>query len=1157
VAGGGGGGTRAPPSLLSSSLQPHRLRAKFVLAAATSDAPEAALPRPPRGAPHDSAGAAQKRQRRLPATQVAAAAGDARALTAQLTRCASVESLAAVCGRALPSFNAIHVSAALTRCAHLAGGGGGRTSAVRPPVAAGAAPVALDALLDALCGKLDELSAAREPTLQPRQLANALWALARLRASPPAGLMANLAAFAVDAMPDASADDAAVTLWALAALRGAPPVGDAWWPRFWAGSLRLLPAASGQNLSNMAYAAAQLGAEPPAAWLAALRERAAELATSRGGGLTPQALSNMLWALATLAAQRAEAGVGGERAAAAVAAELAPAAWLGALLSAGADDLAAGAFEPAQLSSTLWSLAALRRPPPPAWLAAALSALEAALPRCSGACARARLPRHAAALARPSRSHRVHGSRAPCSPPAFIAAASVGMAAANSLWALQQLAPEALRGALPALLPALAANRSRLAPRDATAILGALSAAGHAPEPALLSRLLSDASPAMAADGPGGPPIAQLPLLLDALAQMGTSPPAGWWAATQAPLAASAPGAAADDLARLLSSSTVLRASLAPATLAAVLSSLQPRLTGLSHAALAQLLASLARGAPAPDAPPPPPDFVAAALDAACNLAPALPLGRATSVLCSAASLAGAPGASLAVVHAARGAAAPIAAALLLRVEEAPTGATATSLAAALPAACWALARLGLRPGRRWLAAVLAAHQRALPDADGRDVARMVRALASWSRGAPAPESGGYAAALAARSCALLHTHSAQQLAALGVAAAALRSPLRGAWLEAFCAVATARAVSAAAPGDALALAAALEALAEAAGRRAAAPLRPATSAPDAAADALPPAPDADAPAAAAAARRDASDAQRTARRALREALYELQPRVGDLRVNERVELLRLLLAARPRRRNGAAAAAPSEEEEEATEFASRLLRGLASVAPQLQTPRLCALLRCAAEVAATADHDIAADGGGGGTPASAAAASAASAALSAGIASLGERLRQNGDGDDGGGVPVAAVVDALSSCAAARRMPPPAFTAVAVQALAAGAPRLSARQRAQALWSLAVLQVAPPPEAVAALATGGSPDDAGGGGWEGLAPRQLARLLCALAKLGHQPGAPWLADFNAQARRAGGADRSGAAHSRAAAPSLEREKAGGTCPEDSKHKPS
>jgi hypothetical protein len=108
-------------------------------------------------------------------------------LTARLVRCDSLQLLQQLLRQHAGDMNAIHVSAAATRCAHLC-------APARPPAAAApgagaptAAPPTPQEMPQELLQHLAQLAAQRAPQFQPRQVANTLWALARLQQQPAPG----------------------------------------------------------------------------------------------------------------------------------------------------------------------------------------------------------------------------------------------------------------------------------------------------------------------------------------------------------------------------------------------------------------------------------------------------------------------------------------------------------------------------------------------------------------------------------------------------------------------------------------------------------------------------------------------------------------------------------------------------------------------------------------------------------------------------------------------------------------------------------------------------------------------------------------------------------------------------------------------------------
>jgi len=285
--------------------------------------------------------------------------------------------------------NHMHVAAAVTHCAQLLTARGPATDSTSGADAAAGehGSSAADCRVWMLTVAQQLLADRHLAATGPRQLSNALWALAAASCSPHRQLIPQLlaamqphllaGAAAASSAPPRGAEppnklshqDLSNTLWAAAALAHDP--GAQWLSAFWAATGQLLPNFSAQELSNTLYAAAVLQAAPPAQLQPHLLATVDRLWTTKGqqrqpndGGSSsrssrssssssssssrqgcrrhprsstpsPQAVSNTLWALATL--------------------QLTPSpqrlsAWLAATRSA------LPSMSPQQLSNTLWAL---------------------------------------------------------------------------------------------------------------------------------------------------------------------------------------------------------------------------------------------------------------------------------------------------------------------------------------------------------------------------------------------------------------------------------------------------------------------------------------------------------------------------------------------------------------------------------------------------------------------------------------------------------------------------------------------------------------------------------------------------------------------------------------------------------------------------------
>jgi hypothetical protein len=185
---------------------------------------------------------------------------DAPGLTSWITRCGGWVDVGILIARYSRQCNHIHVCAALVRLAHIDGAPGGSSSdrieissgssspsssssssnsmqnsaaLQRPPMRPARDGSATSSSSSSARGRpanwrafLEQLLALLEPLLpscSPRQLSNALWALARLGYTPDPGFWAAWQAALMSVMASASCRDASNVLWALATLGLAPP----------------------------------------------------------------------------------------------------------------------------------------------------------------------------------------------------------------------------------------------------------------------------------------------------------------------------------------------------------------------------------------------------------------------------------------------------------------------------------------------------------------------------------------------------------------------------------------------------------------------------------------------------------------------------------------------------------------------------------------------------------------------------------------------------------------------------------------------------------------------------------------------------------------------------------------------------------------------
>jgi hypothetical protein len=120
-----------------------------------------------------------------------------------------------------------------------------------------------------------------------------------------------------------------------------------------------LPAMQSRHVSSILWASAALNLNPPKRWTLGFMDRAQQLFQQ---GTAPQGFANILWALANLRVSPTEA-------------------WMRAFFAASQQQLAN--FQAQELSSTLWALGSLGMQPPAAWLAAFVTASTAKMATCS------------------------------------------------------------------------------------------------------------------------------------------------------------------------------------------------------------------------------------------------------------------------------------------------------------------------------------------------------------------------------------------------------------------------------------------------------------------------------------------------------------------------------------------------------------------------------------------------------------------------------------------------------------------------------------------------------------------------------------------------------------------------------------------------------
>ena len=133
------------------------------------------------------------------------------------------------------------------------------------------------------------------PGAEPLDAYNITAALSRLSKLQPSGLAGNTRFAALLSAAEALLDEMqprslANLLYALGQLRAT--LSDSWMARYWAASEGKLAFCDPQQLSNTIYACAKLGASPPASWMDAFwRASLAQM-----GQFKPQEFSNVLWA---------------------------------------------------------------------------------------------------------------------------------------------------------------------------------------------------------------------------------------------------------------------------------------------------------------------------------------------------------------------------------------------------------------------------------------------------------------------------------------------------------------------------------------------------------------------------------------------------------------------------------------------------------------------------------------------------------------------------------------------------------------------------------------------------------------------------------------------------------------------------------------------
>lgn len=384
---------------------------------------------------------------------------------------------------------------------------------------------------DGLVGEPTAGAAGSRQGFSPQQLANVLWALAELRASPSPPMAAALAAAVERLAPHWTPQSLAIVLEAAAALE--LPLSEQAVERLLAPSQAALVQASPQALASLLAAAARLPHAPPLAW----RDAAAAAAMQHLPQCDAAQLSCAGWSLSRLgcrdgsfwhAWRDAVAARSGELNAAQLAQSLQAAvaapgspndAWIERISAAAIERIAAGC-EPQSLSLIAWGMARLGHAPDAQQLAALLAAARGASLWAPQLCRSAvQLMWALASMAA------VDSGANQAAPPRSSSPSSAARA--------KRARHAAIASAVLQLAVQCAPWLARAAPGDAAAACWALRKARAQPPPELAAALL-DATQAqlsrMAA--------AELSSTLWSLAGLQMRPPAAWWDAFYA---ASAP----------------------------------------------------------------------------------------------------------------------------------------------------------------------------------------------------------------------------------------------------------------------------------------------------------------------------------------------------------------------------------------------------------------------------------------------------------------------------------------------------------------------------------------------------------------------------------------------------------------------------------------
>ncbi|GBF94779.1 hypothetical protein Rsub_07662 [Raphidocelis subcapitata] len=237
----------------------------------------------------------------------------ARWLTRRIGACASWQELQRVWHDYAPHTNAVHVTAAATRLARIAGGD---AAAARGADGAGAAPGDAAAArerpeLSKFATSLLCCAADRLPELDARGVANLLHAHASLQRAAPhssraaAGAIGALAVAAGALAGGMRPQEVSNTLWALASLRLGALLPARWFDEFEAATARAAAEMEPLEVSGALWACAVLRRVPSRRWLAAA------LSGARLAGAGPRQACTVLWGVSAIAAARRTAGADG------------------------------------------------------------------------------------------------------------------------------------------------------------------------------------------------------------------------------------------------------------------------------------------------------------------------------------------------------------------------------------------------------------------------------------------------------------------------------------------------------------------------------------------------------------------------------------------------------------------------------------------------------------------------------------------------------------------------------------------------------------------------------------------------------------------------------------------------------------------------------